>query len=114
MPSHDVEVSKGSKLSPGCFLGARRGLGPLGLTTSGSAAAKIYELYPDVDRPAIGQATDLEDQLATNLRRYLRRVFDREPSRQRSPVLGAAGGGGDGAEVGIEAAAPSASRTCSY
>lgn len=42
------------------------------LTASGLPTAKIYELYPDIDRPAIDQAIDLEDQLATNLGRHLR------------------------------------------
>jgi uncharacterized protein (DUF433 family) len=42
------------------------------LTTSGLPTAKIYELYPDIDRPAIDQAIDLEDQLASNLGRHLR------------------------------------------
>ncbi len=42
------------------------------LTASGLATAKVYELYPDIDRPAIDQAIDLEQQLASNLGRHLR------------------------------------------
>jgi uncharacterized protein (DUF433 family) len=42
------------------------------LTTSGLPTAKIYELYPDIGHPAIDQAIDLENQLASNLGRHLR------------------------------------------
>ncbi len=42
------------------------------LTASGLPTAKIYELYPTVDHPAIDQAIDLEQQLAGNLGRQLR------------------------------------------
>jgi len=38
------------------------------LAESGLPAAKIYRLYPDVDRAAIDDALDLERQLARNLR----------------------------------------------
>lgn len=34
---------------------------------SGLEQAKIYQLYPDVDRAAIEDALDLERQLAQNL-----------------------------------------------
>jgi uncharacterized protein (DUF433 family) len=39
------------------------------LTTSGLPTAKVYELYPDIEYPAIDQAIDLEQQLASNLGR---------------------------------------------
>lgn len=38
------------------------------LATSGLAEAKIYRLYPDVQRQAIDDALDLERQLEHNLR----------------------------------------------
>ena len=38
------------------------------LRDSGLPTATIYDLYPDVERPAIDQALDLEHQLARNLR----------------------------------------------
>jgi len=38
------------------------------LADSGLTSAKIYRLYPDVERPAIDEALDLEQQLARNLR----------------------------------------------
>lgn len=38
------------------------------LAASGLGEAKIYRLYPDVDRPAIDDALDLERQLSHNLR----------------------------------------------
>ncbi len=38
------------------------------LRDSGLPTATIYELYPDVEPPAIDQALDLEHQLARNLR----------------------------------------------
>jgi uncharacterized protein (DUF433 family) len=41
------------------------------LADAGLPAAKIYELYPDIDRPAINDALDLERQLARNLGREL-------------------------------------------
>jgi uncharacterized protein (DUF433 family) len=39
-----------------------------GLAESGLPKAKIYRLYPDIDRSAIDEALDLEDQLEHNLR----------------------------------------------
>jgi uncharacterized protein (DUF433 family)/DNA-binding transcriptional MerR regulator len=39
-----------------------------GLADSGLPKAKIYRLYPDIDRSAIDEALDLEDQLEHNLR----------------------------------------------
>jgi uncharacterized protein (DUF433 family) len=39
-----------------------------GLADSGLPNAKIYRLYPDIDRSAIDEALDLEDQLEHNLR----------------------------------------------
>jgi uncharacterized protein (DUF433 family) len=42
------------------------------LTVAGLPNAKIYQLYPDIDPPAIDQAIDLEHQLAGNLGRKLR------------------------------------------
>jgi uncharacterized protein (DUF433 family) len=41
------------------------------LTASGLPTAKIYQLYPEVDHPALDQAIDLERQLAGNLGREL-------------------------------------------
>ncbi len=38
------------------------------LADSGLHIAKIYRLYPDIERPAIDEALDLERQLAGNLR----------------------------------------------
>ncbi len=38
------------------------------LADSGLPNAKIYRLYPDIERPAIDEALDLERQLARNLR----------------------------------------------
>jgi len=38
------------------------------LADSGVPTAKIYRLYPDVAKPAIDEAIDLEHQLAVNLR----------------------------------------------
>jgi uncharacterized protein (DUF433 family) len=38
------------------------------LAESGLPSAKIYRLYPDIERPAIDEALDLEQQLARNLR----------------------------------------------
>lgn len=38
------------------------------LADSGLPSAKIYRLYPDIERPAIDEALDLERQLANNLR----------------------------------------------
>jgi len=38
------------------------------LADSGLPSAKIYRLYPDIERPAIDEALDLERQLAHNLR----------------------------------------------
>ena len=38
------------------------------LADSGLSTAKIYRLYPDVSKPAIDDALDLERQLARNLR----------------------------------------------
>lgn len=38
------------------------------LADSGLPNAKIYRLYPDIERPAIDEALDLERQLAHNLR----------------------------------------------
>jgi uncharacterized protein (DUF433 family) len=38
------------------------------LADSGLPSAKIYRLYPDIARPAIDEALDLERQLAHNLR----------------------------------------------
>jgi len=38
------------------------------LAESGLPSAKIYRLYPDIERPAIDEALDLERQLARNLR----------------------------------------------
>jgi len=38
------------------------------LAASGLPSSKIYRLYPDIERPAIDDALDLERQLAGNLR----------------------------------------------